>query len=450
MCNLVGNGKQPDTERVDVIIVGTGPGGASVAKKLAEVGQSVVMLEWGDDAPLTGQLSQMVKIAGIPGRGALMHADMSLLMRGITVGGSSAINFATAMAPPLAMFQKYGIDLTQDLAAMSQELPINTLPDHLIGPLAGRIHQGALSLGHDWQKLQKFVHIDKCRASCHRCTYGCPFDAKWTAREFVDSAIKSAAALVTKAKVTRVLQRDGRVLGVEYHQAGSVHTLLGDKVILAAGGVGSPRILQNSCLASVGLDTFGFDQAGKDYFVDPVIAVMGTVNDLECNPDQMGGQEIPMAAGMHLSDEGITLADLTLPKPLYLAFATQVGRVDRLMAHDKTLSIMVKVKDELGGKISQKWLNKSLTSDDKFRLARGTELARSILTEAGATKIFNSHHFAAHPGGGAKIGELVDENLETGVKGLFVCDASVIPESWGLPPSYTLLCLGHRLGRYLS
>lgn len=426
-----------------------------MAKKLAEAGQSVVMLEWGDDAPLTGQLSQMVKIAGIPGKGALMHADMSLLMRGITVGGSSAINFATAMAPPLAMFQKYGIDLTQDLAAMSQALPINTLPDHLIGPLAKRISLGASSLGHDWQKLQKFVHIDKCRSSCHRCSYGCPFDAKWTAREFVDDSLHSNAVLITKAKVSRVLHRGGRVIGVEYHQAGSVHTLLADKVILAAGGVGSPRILQNSCLeqsglAALGLDQTDFGQAGKGYFVDPVIAVMGTVDDLNCSSEQAAGQEIPMAAGMHLSDEGITLSDLTLPKPLYLAFATQVGRLDRLMAHEKTLSIMVKVKDDLGGNIGPKWLNKSLTDMDRQRLATGTELARSILKQAGATKIFNSHHFAAHPGGGVKIGELVDENLETRVKGLFVCDASVIPESWGLPPSYTLLCLGHRLGRYLS
>jgi len=33
---------------------------------------------------------------------------------------------------------------------------------------------------------------------------------------------------------------------------------------------------------------------------------------------------------------------------------------------------------------------------------------------------------------------------------VYVCDASVIPEPWGLPPTLTLLCLGWRLGRMLA
>jgi choline dehydrogenase-like flavoprotein len=33
---------------------------------------------------------------------------------------------------------------------------------------------------------------------------------------------------------------------------------------------------------------------------------------------------------------------------------------------------------------------------------------------------------------------------------LFVCDASVIPESWGLPPTLTLLALADRLVAHLQ
>jgi choline dehydrogenase-like flavoprotein len=44
----------------------------------------------------------------------------------------------------------------------------------------------------------------------------------------------------------------------------------------------------------------------------------------------------------------------------------------------------------------------------------------------------------------------VDTNLQTSAPGLFVCDASVIPEPWGLPPTLTLLCLGKRLGDYIN
>ena len=101
-------------------------------------------------------------------------------------------------------------------------------------------------------------------------------------------------------------------------------------------------------------------------------------------PTQHAGKEIPMTAGMYLADKGITLADLTLPRPLYQAFVAQVGRFDRLLAHGRTLSIMVKIKDDLGGSIGPKWLNKSLTSDDRQRFSEGTALARDILQQAGA------------------------------------------------------------------
>ena len=423
-------------QTVDVIVVGTGPGGATVAKTLAEAGQSVVMLEWGSAAPLRGELIQMAGIAAVPSKGAFVHGDLSLVLRGITAGGSSAINFATMMAPPLAMFDKYGIDLRSDITALRAQLPINTLPDYLIGPLATRIVDGARSAGLEWQKLEKFIHIDKCRVACHRCTYGCPFEAKWTAREFIDAAVSHGGSMITGAKVERVLHQDGRALGVEYKKEGVSHKLYADKVVLAAGGIGSPRILQKT----------GFDRAGRNYFVDPVITVMGAVDDLKSDS---AGKEVPMAAGVHFPEQGITLADLTLPQPMYQAFAAQVGRFDRLLAHQKTLSVMVKIKDDLGGNIGPKWINKSLSSDDRARLDTGTAMARDILEAAGASKIFKSHHFAAHPGGGAKIGDLVDENLQTAVQGLYVCDGSVIPEPWGIAPSFTLMCLGHRLGGHL-
>jgi len=422
---------------LDAIVIGSGPGGATAAKKLSEGGLSVTILEWGSAAPLRGTLSQMAGIAAIPGKGALAHPDLSLLLRGITTGGTSTINFASVKIPPFKLFKKYGVDLIDDEKALRSILPIHTLPDRLTGPLATQISLAAKQIGLNWQKLEKFIHLDNCRPACPRCTYGCPYDAKWSARNFVDDAQRAGATLLTNAKVTQVLHREGRAYGVKYTTGKTEHTLFAPRIVLAAGGIGSPRILQNS----------GFPTAGRDYFVDPVIAVMGTT---PAPPTQHAGKEIPMTAGMYLADKGITLADLTLPRPLYQAFVAQVGRFDRLLAHGRTLSIMVKIKDDLGGSIGPKWLNKSLTSDDRQRFSEGTALARDILQQAGARQLFQSHHFAAHPGGGAKIGDIVDANLETNIKGLFVCDASVIPEAWGLPPSYTIMCLAHRLGRQLA
>jgi choline dehydrogenase-like flavoprotein len=159
---------------------------------------------------------------------------------------------------------------------------------------------------------------------------------------------------------------------------------------------------------------------------------------------------VPMVSGMHLHAEGVSLADLTLPRPMYQAFALQVGRIDRLFAHRRTLSIMVKIRDEIGGGVGPHWVDKTLHAADKEKFDVGIAMARRILAAAGARSVFKSWHFAAHPGGSVRIGEGVDSELQTPTAGLYVCDASVIPQPWGLPPTLTLLCLGKRLGRQLS
>ncbi|MEW7848486.1 GMC family oxidoreductase N-terminal domain-containing protein [Massilia aurea] len=418
----------------DAIVVGTGPGGASVARELARAGSRVLMLEQGGAVPLAGTVTQMAAMAAVPGRGAFIHRDASLLVGGATLGGSSAVNFATAAAPPAAYFAAYGIDLAPSLAELRAELPLAPLPDALVGPMATRIMTAARAVGIDWQKLDKMIRPSLCRRGCWRCTYGCPFGAKWSARDFVEQAIGHGAALAAGSRVARVLLDRGRASGVEVLQGGRLQTIHAPLVILSGGGIGSPRILHASSLAP----------RHAPFFSDPVVAVMGSVADID------GGAEVPMAAGWHDPQAGIALADLTLPRPMYQAFAAQVGRIDRLFAHQRTLSVMVKIRDDIGGRIGPRWADKRLSDGDRARFRTGERMARAILQEAGAHHVFKSWHFAAHPGGSVRIGAGVDAHLQTRTPGLYVCDASVIPQPWGLPPSLTLLCLGKRLGQHLA
>ena len=419
----------------DVIVAGTGPGGASVARELARAGARTLLLEAGGAAPLAGTLTQMAGMAAVPGKGAFLHRDLSLLVRALTTGGTSTINFATAAPPPAAMFEKHGIDLAPALAAWRAELPMAPLPDDLVGPMAARIAAGARAQGLAWRKLDKMIRPAACRTGCWRCVYGCPFGAKWSARELVDDACAHGARLVTGAHVTRVLVEDGRAVGVEARVGGRTESFRAGLVVLAAGGIGSPRILRAS----------GLLDGPVPFFSDPVVAVMGTVDGIEG-----GGAEVPMAAGHYDADAGISLADLTLPRPMYQAFAAQAGRIDRLFAHDRTLTIMVKIRDTIGGNVGPRWVDKTLAPEDRRRFDAGIATARGILEAAGARHVFASHHFAAHPGGTVRIGQQLDADLATATSGLYVCDASVIPEPWGLPPTLTLLCLGWRLGRRLA
>jgi choline dehydrogenase-like flavoprotein len=422
---------RPIFRSYDAVVAGSGPGGASVARELALAGARVLVVEQGGAAPLQGTLAQMAAMAAVPGRGAFFQRDLSLLVRGVTVGGSSAINFATAAPPPPGMFEAHGIDLAPALAALRAELPLAPLPDEAIGPMARRIAAAAHAAGLPWQKLDKMIRPDACRTGCWRCVYGCPYGAKWTARDFIDEACRHGAQLLERTAVRRVVAEEGQAAGVEL---GDGSTVRAGHVILAAGGIGSPRILHRSGLAP----------ARVPFFSDPVVAVCGEVDGID------GGAEVPMAAGMHLPEEGIALSDLTLPAPMYQAFALQAGRLGRLGAHRRTLTLMVKIRDDIGGAVGPRWVSKPLSAADRARFARGIALARAVLAQAGARKVFVTRHFAAHPGGTAPLGRVVDADLRTALPHLHVCDASVIPAPWGLPPSLTLLALGKRLGRQLA
>lgn len=418
----------------DAIVVGTGPGGAATARELARAGKRVLVLEQGSAAPLKGTLGQMATMA-LPGRGAWLHRDASLLVSGTTLGGSSALNFATAAPPPLATFAAHGIDLAPALGALRAELPLAPLPDKLVGPMAARLMAAARAAGFDWRKLDKMIRPQACRSGCWRCVYGCPYGAKWSARDFVDEACGHGAVLLDRSRVLRVLMEDGRAEGVEVLRDGARRQARAPLVVLAAGGIQSPRLLHRS----------GLRPRRASFFSDPVVAVMGTVDDID------GGAEVPMAAGAGFPAEGISLADLTLPRPMYQAFALQAGRLDRIKAHARTLSVMVKIRDDVGGSVGPRWVDKRLTGGDRARFTRGVAMARQILEQAGARHVFATHHFAAHPGGSVPIGAPhgVDSALRA-APGLHVCDASVIPGAWGLPPTLTLLCLGKRLGELLS
>lgn len=419
----------------DAIVVGSGPGGATVAKELAEKNKKVLILEWGDNWRVKGTSWQTAITAGIPGRSLLVTNKALAMVRGITTGGSSVYFYATAFEPPVEMLKSYGMDISEEIKEIREELPTEPLKDELIGPGAKRIMQSARDLGYDWNKLPKFVYQDKCKAGCWRCDYGCPYGAKWNARNYVEQALENGSTLINRAKVQKVIVENNTAVGVEYKKWGSTFQAFAPKIILSAGGIGSPVILRKS----------GIYGAGYDYFYDPLIAVMGTVKDLK------GGKEFPMATGIHMEEEGYVMTDMTVPRTLYMLFAAEVFHFHKLFSHGNTLQIMIKAKDSLGGRVTyNEGVRKSLSKDDQEKLLKGYERAKKILKNAGAKDIFKSWYIAAHPGGTVKVGDILDSNLKTKYENLYVCDCSVIPEAWGLPPTFTLIALGKRLAKHIA
>jgi len=425
-----------DGKGFDVVVVGSGPGGATVARDLARIGKRVLILEWGPGDPLRGSVVQYVRDLLVPGKSLLLTSQLLGMVRGITTGGSSIFYYGTCFPVPLDMLASYGVDLADDVAEARRELPIGPLKDAMMTPMATRLMKSARDLGFDWRKLDKFMYQDRWRPEYAFGHYGDPHGVKWSARMLVQEAISCGAVIVNGAKVTRVIVENGTATGVEYLAHGQRHAISAETVVVAAGGIGSPLILRRS----------GIREAGYDFFFDPLITACGTMKDLRLRPN-----EIPMSAGVHMKDEGYLMTDMAMPVAAHLIFTGQVLRFDKLFAFGSTARIMIKAKDALGGRLTDGGgVRKKLIASDRDKLLHGYANAKRILKEAGARNIYKTWYFAAHPGGTVKIGQLVDANLQTAHKNLYVCDCSVIPEAWGLPPVLTIVGLGKRLARHLA
>jgi len=421
--------------KFDVVVVGSGPGGATTAKELSQRGKKVLVLEWGPNPVLKGSFWQYVMYGAMPGRSLLVTNELLGLVRGIITGGSSVFYYATAFKVPFDMLKSYGVDVTEEEREARAELPIAPLKDQMMTPMAIRMLESAQSLGYNWNRLDKFMFQDRWRKGMAFGFYGDPHDVKWTAAHSIEQALGHGAALVNGAKVTKVILENGVATGVLYRRQGKTQRAFAERVVISAGGIGSPLILRKS----------GIEGAGNDFFFDPLITVCGKVADMKAT------DEIPMSAGVHLEDEGYMMADMALPAPLDALFSLYEGRLSRSFSPRNNLRIMVKAKDSLGGNLTRNGrVRKLLSGDDIQKLDRGYRRAREILANAGAKGIFRTPYLAAHPGGTVKIGEYLDSDLKVkSIDNLYVCDCSVIPDASGLPPALTLICLGKRLAKHL-
>lgn len=117
------------------------------------------------------------------------------------------------------------------------------------------------------------------------------------------------------------------------------------------------------------------------------------------------------------------------------------------------MEFLTKIAGEPAGRVfPDESISKPVTEKDWSRLNEGSALAKEILIEGGADRssIRAGNPVGAHPGGTAAIGEVVDEDLQTEVDGLFACDGSVLPTAPGMPPIVTICALSKKLAKTLA
>lgn len=397
------------------VIVGTGAGGGLLARELAKNGKKVVILEKGPYIDSKDAFNYYDKYA--PG------VD---LLSTTCVGGSTAVSMANMVRALDGELHEFGIDLTKEYEYVEELVGVHELDDSHIGRGTQLFLDAARDLGLDVVKMPKAIREEEC-IQCGKCAFGCPVNAKWTAKDFVDEAVEAGAELICEAEVIDIILCNMEASGVKYVKDHEEHLIKTDKIILCAGAIQTPIIMKNMGLTGI----------GREIFFDPFVTVGGYLKDINFNT------EVQMAA--LVKGKNFVLS------PHFSSFIK--GNIDNPDVEDKDiLSIMVKTPDECKGYVhTDGFVRKENTIEDIRYLAEGVATAGFILEKAGVdpTTIGSTVYRGAHPGGTVKIGKALDTNLETEIPNLYVCDASVLPISPGKPPILTILALAKRLADYL-
>ncbi|NOU17192.1 MAG: NAD(P)-binding protein [Bacteroidales bacterium] len=412
----------------DVIVVGSGTCGATIARELSRKKKKVLILERGSNVPLKEDFLTLATISNRVSVGGKLQT-----MRAITTGGSTGIYFAVAELPPLDTYTSFGIDLSKALEEAKNELPLVQLPDEFLGAQSIKLKESAIELGYSWEKHLMLIDLSKCANSYS-------FEAKWRAKSYVEDAVNEGATLINRATVHKIIIENNKAIGVEYKlKSGMIGSEVcqayGTKIVLASGVLSSPKILKDSGLKDIGKDGF---------YCDPGFAMLGIIPGLKGKESFLGSMSSDF-------QDDIAIADGNLNRFFYKMLTIATLRIKHYNSFTSSIGVGVKVKDSLAGKMLENGhFYKELTKTELEKIKIGEERATKILKNAGAKNIIRSVVSAGQVAGVIKLQEDLDNNLETKYKNLYVCDGSIIPEKNRVSPTLTLICLAKYLAKHLS
>lgn len=417
------------------IVVGSGAGGATAAKELQGKFEVTVLEAGKEFRPLSLSLPTMERLKRIgllfdereiqlifPAMQIRKTEDM-ILVNGIGLGGTTTLCTGNAVRMDQDL-RASGINLDAEFEEIYQEIPITTEHQKRWHKHTRRLFEICQEMGLNPRPTPKMGNYDRC-ISCGRCVFGCPQGAKWDSRRFLEMAQQKGAQVITGCKVERVVIKDGRATGVWAKEGWARRFYPADLVILAAGGLATPVILQNSGIP-----------CEPRLFVDPVLCVATEwSNALQC-------KEIEMP--FIVRQKHFILS----PYFDYLSFF--FNKAWKYPARD-TLGIMIKLADSNVGSISKRELTKTLTGEDKQRLSEGVEICTEMLLRFGAERdsIFLGTINAGHPGGMLPLTEQEAGSFHHSrlPANLYVADATLLPRSLGNPPILTIIAMAKRVSK---
>lgn len=481
----------------DVVVVGSGAGGATMAAELAAAGVSVVLIEEGgyhQTGSFGAQSVRALRTLYRDGGGGMAIGKPSVLFaEGRCVGGSTVVNGGMSWRTPPRVLARWAA--ADGIRAIGEDamapffdeveawLSVAEQDPETIGRDSELLYAGARSLG--WRIVANRRNQLHC-AGTNNCNNGCPTGAKRSMLvTAVPRALAHGARLYADCRAERVM-RDGRgrVAGVTGRfrgpdgRRGPGLTVRAKVVVVAGGAVQTPALLARSGFRPAGR------QLGRNLAMHPNANVIAFFDE-----DVTGWHGVHQAYQVReFESDGIILTANNLAPPMLAALMPGHGRaLGELMAsYNRVVTAGPLIEDSGAGRVrvlpglgAQVFYQ--LSDRDAARVVRGVELTAAAMFAAGARRVLlpvagaPALHsidevrrllagpvparalrlFSIHLMGTARMSEdvrrgVVDSYGEFhGVRGLFVCDASLFPGPTGLNPMLTIIALAVRNARYL-
>ena len=480
----------------DVVIVGSGPGGAVAARVLSEKGYSVIVLESGPkQSRFASNYAHTAKYHMQEG-GAMVAQGSSMMpiAAGKGVGGSSLINSALSFIPPDYILDEWSERLSNDIWSakemkatfefITSYLGVATTSKIIAGENNKLIVRGIEKLGYDGGLAPRST--PRC-VGCGVCYYGCPSGGKNSMNlNFLPQAHQNHTQIQAEIFVDQIVVEQNRAVGVSGYaihpdtgKKGNRLTVRSQKVVLSAGAIGTPRLLWSSGLA----ESLG-SAVGEGLHVHPGSTLLGIY---ESKIEMWKGAT--QGAYYHPPElPGVLPHTFSAPPEACLVAGGFVGSrfQEGLRLLPYMCGMLVMVSDKGKGRVRSKSNGRAdITYDfeqnDIQRIKDGLVSVSEVLFAGGATDLRVPIHgvgiihepeqlqkqlkniditdftlYAAHPMATCRMGNTPETSVVNSLgeahlcKGLYISDASVFPTSLGVNPQITTMAVSHRIAQSLE
>jgi choline dehydrogenase-like flavoprotein len=482
-------------EDADVVVVGSGAGGAVVAAHLAEAGLRVVVVEEGPYFPATDygrmrpseSLRNLWRDGGLTMAVGLGDTPVINVMMGECIGGSSVLTGGVCFRTPGAVLHEWASAL--GLSGLSERAMERYFDDveravHVeTVPVASRslstvaFARGAAARGHPVRPLRR--NTSDCKG-CGRCNFGCPEGAKLSVDvTYLRRAMAAGARVYSDFHVENIDRNGARAVGVSGvlrngAQRGkeSRFRVRARKVVIAAGAYCTPLLLER---CGIGKSS---GQVGRNLTLHPGFRVMARFDDrIE------GWNGALQSAYCHdFESDRINLIGLFVPPGVLAATMPGIGDAQgRAAAAIPHLAVFGGlVHDDPSGRVhhflGKRLITYRMTARDRVAASRLLTILAETFFAAGARDVFlpvlglpalDERGFRAldlaripgrklectsqHPLGTARMGVSAEHSVvgpsgeSWDLENLFVADGSVMPTSLGVNPQETVMAMATRI-----